>query len=120
MRPIDADALMREFAKFVKASNNSDFAKVPTWNDAVSLLGSAPTITMGGMTPTSADILGVISAKLELLRDDIDNYCCDEQWISPVTFDNLLNDVDTILDLITGIYAAENAEEVKRGQDSTV
>lgn len=44
MRPIDADALMREFAEFIRASNNSDFANVPTWNDAVSLLGSAPTI----------------------------------------------------------------------------
>ena len=42
MRLIDADALMKEFAEFVKESNNSDFADVPTWNDAVSLLGSAP------------------------------------------------------------------------------
>ena len=41
---IDADALMHEFAEFVRASNNSDFADVPTWNDAVSLLGSAPAI----------------------------------------------------------------------------
>lgn len=41
---IDADELMLEFADFVRASNNSDFAAVPTWNDAVSLLGSAPTI----------------------------------------------------------------------------
>lgn len=44
MRLIDADALMREFAEFVRASNNSDFADVPTWNDAVSLVDSAPTI----------------------------------------------------------------------------
>lgn len=44
MRLIDADALMREFAEFVRASNNSDFADVPNWNDAVSLLGSASTI----------------------------------------------------------------------------
>ncbi len=43
-RLIDADALMHEFAEFVRASNNSDFADVPTWNDAVSLLGSAPAI----------------------------------------------------------------------------
>lgn len=43
-RLIDADALMKEFAEFVRDSNNSDFADVPTWNDAVSLLGSAPTI----------------------------------------------------------------------------
>ena len=41
---IDVGALMLEFAEFVRASNNSDFAAVPTWNDAVSLLGSAPTI----------------------------------------------------------------------------
>lgn len=44
MRLVDADALMREFAEFVRASNNSDFADDPTWNDAVSLLDSAPTI----------------------------------------------------------------------------
>lgn len=43
-RLIDADELMLEFAKFVRASNNSDFAAVPRWNDAVSLLESAPTI----------------------------------------------------------------------------
>lgn len=42
MRLIDADVLMREFAEFVRASNNSDFAKTPTWNDAVSLVGSMP------------------------------------------------------------------------------
>ena len=43
-RYIDADALMKEFSDFVRHSNNSDFAPVPTWNDAVSLVGSAPTI----------------------------------------------------------------------------
>ena len=43
MRLIDADALMKEFIDFVRDSNNSDFAPVPTWNDAVSLVGSAPT-----------------------------------------------------------------------------
>ena len=45
-RMIDADALMKEFSKFVKDSNNSDFADVPTWNDAVSLVESAPTIEL--------------------------------------------------------------------------
>ena len=44
MRLIDADALMKEFAKFVRASNNSDFAPIPTWNNAVSLTESAPTV----------------------------------------------------------------------------
>ena len=44
MRLIDADALMREFAEFVRESNNSDFADVPTWNNAVSLVDCAPTV----------------------------------------------------------------------------
>ena len=44
MRLIDADVLMRTFAEFVAPSNRSDFARIPTWNDAVSLLGSAPTV----------------------------------------------------------------------------
>ena len=40
MRLIDADALHREFIDFIRASNN----KTPNWNDAVSLVGSAPTV----------------------------------------------------------------------------
>lgn len=44
MRLIDEDALMEECAKFVAPSNNSDFAEVPTWNDAISLIGSAQII----------------------------------------------------------------------------
>ena len=44
MRLIDADALMEECAKFVAPSNRSDFISAPTWNDAVSLIDSAPTV----------------------------------------------------------------------------
>ena len=44
MRLIDADALMKELAEFVAPSNRSDFVQPPNWNDAVSLVGSAPTI----------------------------------------------------------------------------
>jgi hypothetical protein len=39
---IDRRALMKEFSDFVRASNNSDFARTPTWNDAVSLVKSMP------------------------------------------------------------------------------
>lgn len=42
-RYIDADALMKELRDFVRRSNSSDFAPAPTWNDAVSLVGSSPT-----------------------------------------------------------------------------
>lgn len=37
---ISKDKLMNKFAEFVKRANNSDFAPVPTWNDAVSLVES--------------------------------------------------------------------------------
>ena len=65
MRLIDADALMEEFAKFVRASNNSDFAPIPTWNDAVSLAGSAPTIS-----PDMAQVLAYECGKdsVEVVR----------------------------------------------------
>lgn len=39
---ISRQALMKEFSDFVRESNNSDFARTPTWNDAVSLVGSLP------------------------------------------------------------------------------
>lgn len=44
MQLIDRDALNKEFRDFVRASNNSDFEPTPNWNDAVSLVGSAPTV----------------------------------------------------------------------------
>lgn len=37
---ISREAAFKEFAKFVRGSNNSDFLDAPTWNDAVSLIGS--------------------------------------------------------------------------------
>jgi hypothetical protein len=39
---ISKPALMKEFSDFVRESNNSDFARTPTWNDAVSLVDSMP------------------------------------------------------------------------------
>lgn len=39
---ISRQALMKEFANFVRDSNNSDFAQTPTWNDAISLVESMP------------------------------------------------------------------------------
>lgn len=39
---IERSVLMREFSDFVRRANNSDFAPTPTWNDAVSLVGSCP------------------------------------------------------------------------------
>lgn len=41
---ISRQAVMKEFSDFVRRSNNSDFAPTPTWNDAVSLVGSMPSV----------------------------------------------------------------------------
>ena len=45
---ISRQALMKEFSDFVRESNNSDFAPTPTWNDAVSLVGSMPSAERRG------------------------------------------------------------------------
>lgn len=45
---ISRQALMKEFSDFVRESNNSDFAPTPTWNDAVSLVGSMPSAERHG------------------------------------------------------------------------
>lgn len=45
---ISRQALMKEFSDFVRRSNNSDFAPTPTWNDAVSLVGSIPSAERRG------------------------------------------------------------------------
>ena len=39
---INREMAFKEFAEFVRGSNNSDFVDAPTWNDAVSLIGSLP------------------------------------------------------------------------------
>lgn len=50
---IDKDKLMNEFIEFVAPSNRDSSLPIPTWNDAVSLLGSAP----------DADVVEVIRCK---------------------------------------------------------
>lgn len=39
---IEQEAVMQEFADYVKRSNNSDFAPTPTWNEAVQIVEDAP------------------------------------------------------------------------------
>ena len=39
---IDREAVMQKFADHVKRSNNSDFASVPTWNQAVQIVEDYP------------------------------------------------------------------------------
>ena len=50
---IDKNKLMNEFIEFVAPSNLDYSIPIPTWNDAVSLLGSAP----------DADVVEVVRCK---------------------------------------------------------
>lgn len=39
---IEREAIIQKFADLVKRSNNSDFAPVPTWNQAVQIVYDSP------------------------------------------------------------------------------
>ena len=60
---IERDAVMQAFADHVRRSNNSDFAKTPTWNQAVQIVENAP----------AADVRPVIHATWE--TDTCHFYC---------------------------------------------
>ena len=76
---ISRQALMKEFSDFVRASNSSDFAQTPTWNDAVSLVGSMPSaqpeLNKGKWIPhrlISREYIGTV-----LVSVDYDYWFCD-------------------------------------------
>lgn len=82
---IDADALMKEFIDFVRDANNSDFVPVPTWNDAVSLVGSAPTVTTdlsdySDRLWQAAHERGKAEAAEVVRCKDCEFYYTDEKW----------------------------------------
>ena len=62
---ISRQAVMKEFSDFVRKSNNSDFAPTPTWNDAVSLVGSMPSTQPVNYGSTKSDS----SSQLKLNND---------------------------------------------------
>ena len=65
---ISRQALMKEFADFVRRSNNSDFAPTPTWNDAVSLVGSMPSAqpTINGYDIRHLELIAAVMQKENL------------------------------------------------------
>lgn len=50
---IEREAVMQDFADYVKWCNNSDFAQTPTWNEAVQIVEDAP----------AADVVEVVQCK---------------------------------------------------------
>lgn len=79
---ISRQAIMKEFADFVRKSNNSDFAQTPTWNDAVSLVGSMPSAqpeTNCSEFPNNSDTISRQAAidAVEALAYHADKYVID-------------------------------------------
>lgn len=63
---IEKQAVMNKFAEVVAPSNNSDFARVPSWNDAVEIIEGFP----------PADVRPVVRGKWIDYDDDYGAYCC--------------------------------------------
>lgn len=65
---IERTALMERFAEVVAPSNNSDFQKPPTWNDAVEIVENFP----------SADVKPVVRGRwIKLYKNPLDgNFFC--------------------------------------------
>ena len=76
---ISRQALMKEFADFVRRSNNSDFAKTPTWNDAVSLVGSMPSAQPETLTDKEQRIFLSAMGREEKVCKQVDDDWRDER-----------------------------------------
>lgn len=80
MEYIEREAIMRQFADHVRRSNNSDFAKTPTWNQAVQIVEGAP----------AADVAPVRHGRwLSNGADWVCSECGEEPWWCGVTEDVL-------------------------------
>ena len=71
---ISRQAVMKEFSDFVRESNNSDFAPTPTWNDAVSLVGSMPSVQPERLTD---DDFETIRIHLNAYKEKL---CNQQRW----------------------------------------
>ena len=71
---ISKNALFREFSDFVRASNNSDFEDPPTWNDAVSLVGSMSTIDAVPVVRCEECKYGGLTKKLDCWCERMEMY----------------------------------------------
>ena len=78
---IEREAVMQKFADHVKRSNNSDFAPVPTWNQAVQIVEDFP----------AADVRPVVLCKnCKYFYKDADGYtmCDNSEGYDHVTEDD--------------------------------
>lgn len=60
------------------------------------------------MRPDTEFLLGVVSAKTDILRDLIDKYCSDEQWVSARAYDELVLCANMVRGMLHRIIYNEN------------
>lgn len=67
------------------------------------------------MKPKTAFFLGAVSAKLDFLKEDLVTviYGMDAFPLVAAAYNEIIDSVDKIRDLVSKIYDAENAEEEK-------
>ena len=99
---ISRQAIMKEFADFVRRSNNSDFAPTPTWNDAVSLVGSMPSVQ-----PELCEDAN----KLKRCRFEYINACKIVAHPTPDTSKNDIYDAYAVMKALYPIFGDEECEE---------
>lgn len=65
------------------------------------------------MKPKTAFFLGAVSAKLDFLREDLESFAdgMDKFPYTAAAFNEIIDTVDKIRDLVSKIYDVENAEE---------
>lgn len=85
-----ADA-MAEFREWVKRANEN--GKTPTWNDAVSLIGSLPSTEYS--KPLQTTLNGDLISRADAIEALMEQYYCDE------------NDYDTAIETINGLPSAD-------------
>ena len=97
---ISRQAVMKEFSDFVRASNNSDFAQTPTWNDAVSLVGSMPSVQSTVGQQNDGDTIN----KLERCRFEYLNACKTVTFPTPDARKNDIHDAHAVIKALHPIF----------------
>ena len=111
---ISRKAVMKEFSDFVRKSNNSDFAPTPTWNDAVSLVGSMPSAQTEVLACGSGEL---VQESDNLVKDLVKDCISRQQAIDAVNRINRTDNWKTAM--IWALTSLPSAQPTQTNADST-
>lgn len=103
---ISRQALMKEFSNFVRDSNNSDYARAPTWNDAVSLVESMPSARIDRLTDDDFETIRIhLNAQKE-------NLCNQQRWKEAEEYQRI---IDRFMAFASAEPERKKGKWIKRG-----